>query len=761
MNKKYLEKLEYNKIIDTLENYAKTYIGKEKCKNLVPSKNVSFLLNQTYQAVSLIYKNGTAPVDSIPNVNMPIKSLESNFALIPGDLLNLASILKTSRELKEYLDLSQEGIDLLSQYFENLYINKPLEQEIYDKILDENTIADNASTKLNSIRKSEKNLGVDIKNKLNTIVHSSTYSKYLQDNTVTIKDERYVIPVKEEFRGQIKGFAHGFSSSGSTIFIEPLSVFELNNELNNLKIEEEIEIQKILSELSRKFMPIVEEIKNNIILIGEIDFIFAKASFSKAINGIKPEINDRKIVNLFKAKHPLIDTNKVVPIDITIGEKYNSLVITGPNTGGKTVALKTVGLLLLMAYSGILIPADEKSTIYVFDSIFADIGDEQSISDSLSTFSSHMLNIIDILKNASSKSLILLDELGSGTDPIEGSSLAISILEHFHTLNATTICTTHYQELKEYVLVTEGFENASFEFNLKTLSPTYKLLIGIPGKSNAFEISKRLGLDNKILENAKSRLNSDDVRIEDLLKEIYDNKLEIEKEKEETLKNLNQAQMLRKKLETDFESSKEKAILLVENAKKEARDLLIDAKDEANEIIKEMNTLKKKNNVQDLYDLKSEINEKIKEYIAPIGSESGNLTKEEAIPGLNVYVIPLGKNGVIKSKPNSSLEVEVEVGNLKTNVNINKLVKLTNVPKKDKVVQKSKNINSFKSKTISNEINVIGLTVLDAIPIIDKYLDDANLAKLETVRIVHGKGTGKLKDRNSYFLKKTSTCKII
>ena len=466
-----------------------------------------------------------------------------------------------------------------------------------------------------------------------------------------------------------------FLHLGSTIFIEPLSVFELNNELNSLKVEEEIEIQKILSELSKKLVPFVSEIKNNLLLIGEIDFIFAKASYSKSINGIMPEINNKKIVNLIQAKHPLIDKEKVVPIDISIGDKYNSLVITGPNTGGKTVALKTVGLLLAIAYSGILIPVSEESSIYIFDNIFADIGDEQSISDSLSTFSSHMLNIIEILKNATSNSLILLDELGSGTDPLEGSKLAISILEFFHNLNATTICTTHYQELKEYVMLTPGFENASFEFDLTALSPTYKLLLGIPGKSNAFEISKRLGLNEQILENAKSRLDSNDVRIEDLLKEIYDNKIEIEKEKEETLKNLNQVEMLRKKLETDYSSSQEKAILLVENAKKEARDLLIDAQEEANEIIKKMNNIKQKGHIQELYDLKNEINDKLKTISIPKNSENGNLSKKEAIPGLNVYVIPLGKNGVIKSKPNSSMEVEVEVGNLKTTVSINKLVK--------------------------------------------------------------------------------------
>lgn len=411
MNLKYLNKLEYNKILEILKGFAKTYLGKEKCKNLIPSNNVSYLLDQTYQAVNLIYRNGSLPLGSIPNITISIKNLESNFSLIPSDLLEIASILKTSRELKEYISLDTENIDLLAEYFNSLYADKLIEKEILDKILDENTIADNASSKLGSIRKAQKNLGIEIKNKLNTIVHSASYSKYLQDSIVTIKNERYVIPVKEEFRGQIKGFIHDVSSSGSTVFIEPLAVFELNNELNNLKAEESIEIAKILTELSRKLSLITAELKSNINLIGEIDFIFAKASYSKSINGIKPTINNNKIVNLIEARHPLIDTNKVVPIDISIGEKYSSLVITGPNTGGKTVCLKTFGLLLLMAYSGILIPANENSSIYIFDNIFADIGDEQSISESLSTFSSHMINIIEILNNVTDKSLILLDEL--------------------------------------------------------------------------------------------------------------------------------------------------------------------------------------------------------------------------------------------------------------------------------------------------------------------------------------------------------------
>lgn len=411
MNNKYLEKLEYNKVLEILCSFAKTYIGINKCKNLMPSTNVEYLLNQTYEAYNLICKNGNLPISKIDNIDILIKNLESNFSLDASDLLKLTHILKTSRELKEFFCFDENDYGLISSYFSSLYINKQLEKEINDKILDENTISDNASTKLKSIRKSQKDLGLEIKNKLNTIVHSNTYSKYLQDSVITIKNERYVVPVKEEYRGQIKGFVHDVSSSGSTIFIEPISVFELNNELNNLKADEQIEILRILDELSKKFANITNELKNDVSLIGEIDFIFAKASFSKSINGVKPEINENKYINLISARHPLIDKNKVVPIDINIGKNYSSLIITGPNTGGKTVALKTTGLLLLMAYSGILIPANENSSIYLFDNIYADIGDEQSISESLSTFSSHMLNIIEITKSATKNSLILLDEL--------------------------------------------------------------------------------------------------------------------------------------------------------------------------------------------------------------------------------------------------------------------------------------------------------------------------------------------------------------
>ena len=753
MNSKYLDKLEYNKILEILESFAKTYLGKNLCRNLKPSTNVSFLLEQTNQALGLIYKKGNLPLSSIPNIDIAIKNLESNFALTALDLLEIGSILKTSRELREYF--LNEDCNLILDSCDLIYINKLLEKEIFDKILDENTIADSASSKLSSIRKSQKNLGVEIKNKLNSIVHSNTYSKYLQDSIVTIKNERYVIPVKEEYRSQIKGFVHDVSSSGSTIFIEPLAVFELNNELNNLKAEEAIEIAKILTELSKKLMVITNELKNNIQLIGQLDFIFAKASFSKKLNGIKPNINNEKYINLIQARHPLIDESKVVPIDISIGKDYSSLIITGPNTGGKTVCLKTTGLLLLMAYSGILIPCKENSSIYVFDNIFADIGDEQSIAESLSTFSSHILNIVEIAKNATQNSLILLDELGSGTDPIEGSHLAISILDYFYNLGAIVISTTHYEELKQYAIITNGFENASFEFDLETLSPTYKLLIGIPGKSNAFEISERLGLKGSILDKARSLIDNDNICIEDLLKEIYNNQIEIEKQKEEISKNLRQVEMLRKKLETDYSDSEEKAILMVENAKKEARDILLDVQDEATQIIKKMNSLSKKNSktsLQEMYDLKNKVTDKIKDFSINNKNQKGNLSTDEIKLGMQVYVIPLGKNGTIVKLPNASSEVEIQVGSLKTTVTIDRLVKTKQEALKP--IQPAKNKSLIKSKNISNEINVIGLTVDEAIPIVDKYLDDANIAKLETIRIVHGKGTGKLKVGIHTFLKK-------
>ena len=551
-----LDKLEYSEIIKLISNYCKTYIGKETVLKLSPcfdSDEVSHLLEETTEAMDISIKKSNIPVCEIPNIDIWIKQLESTNVLSAKALIDVATILKVSRELKEFFfkdpSFNTNSFSILFDYFNSLYVNKNIESTIFEKILDENTIADNASPKLSSIRKNKKKAEQAIRDKLDSIIHSSSYSKYLMEPIVTIRNDRFVIPLKQEYRNMIKGFIHDISSSGSTVYIEPLAIFEINNEINNLKIEENIEIEKILQNLSILLYKYTNELKNNVILIGKLDVLSAKVLYSKSIDGIKPTLNTQKYINLIAARHPLIDKNNVVPINIALGKNFNSLIITGPNTGGKTVSLKTTGLLLLMAYTGLYIPCNENSSICVFKNIFADIGDEQSISESLSTFSSHMTNIINITNNANENSLILLDELGSGTDPIEGANLAISILNYFYNMGCLVISTTHYQELKNYALITDGFENASSEFDIENLRPTYKLLIGIPGKSNAFAISQKLGLKQQNLDNAYSLLKDDNIHIEDILKNIYDNKIQIEYEKQEIDKNLMQIQNLRKELE--------------------------------------------------------------------------------------------------------------------------------------------------------------------------------------------------------------------
>lgn len=738
MNTKYLKTLEFDKIIEKLTTYCKTYIGKENVANLLPTFNqykVTNLLELTNEATSLIYRKGNVPLSDLPNIEISIKNLESGATLSISALLNIARFLKISREVKEYFS-SGDDIDLssyqkLSDIFEAIYTNKSVEEKIYSVILDENTIADNASSKLSSIRRQAKKLEQEIREKLNSYIHSSTYSKYIMEPIITIRENRYVLPIKEEYKSQVKGFIHDVSSSGSTVFIEPISVFDLNSEISNLKIEEEIEIERILAELSSMLYDYTESMKSNISTLGDLDLIFAKASYSLDIDGICPKINDEKFVDFKSARHPLIDKNVVVPIDISIGKDYSCLVITGPNTGGKTVALKTTGLLLLMAYSGIYIPVKEGSSIYVFDNIFVDIGDEQSIQENLSTFSSHISNIVEITNNVTSNSLVLVDELGSGTDPIEGANLAISILEYLFKANAITICTTHYQELKNYCLTHKGFQNASFEFDLDNLKPTYKLLIGIPGKSNAFAISKKLGLNEEILKSASSLMKSQDVSIEELMKNIYDSKLAIEKEKEEIEKNSNQIEALRKSLEIQNSNQKEKQDKLLDKARNEAKQILQSAKDEANSVIRKLNNLGK-NDLTSANNLRNELNDKLKDLNADTSNDGINL---ESLKELNSKF----------SLKNSKIDSTSKKGNF-NNVGSN------NKTSSHSTVTFAKN-SKFKSQNISSEINVIGQTVDEAIFVIDKYLDDCAIAKLSPVRIVHGKGTGKLREGIHKFLR--------
>lgn len=654
-----LNKLEYNEIIKNLGGYCKTYLGKNLCEQLVPNfsyEQVDFLLNETKQADTLLHQKSIPPFYETEELEKYIKVLESNQTLSIKGLLNFAVLLKMCRELKEYFyDDSSVTFEYLEKYFSFLYSNPSIEKNIFDKIIDENTVADNASSKLASLRRNRKNFEQEVKDKLNGFIHSSTYAKYIMEPIVTIRNNRYVIPVKEEYRSYIKGFIHDTSSSGSTLYIEPTSIFELNNKINHIKIEEDIEIERILQILSSSLYEYVDQLKNNLALIASIDLIFAKANFGIDSFGIIPVLNNNKYIDLYKAKHPLIDKDKVVPIDISLGKSYVSLLITGPNTGGKTVALKTVGLLLLMAYSGIPIPCSESSSISVFSHIFADIGDEQSIQESLSTFSAHIKNIVEITNITDANSLVLLDELGSGTDPLEGAALAISILSYLKDIGSIVCCTTHYQELKEYALITDGFENASFEFDIENLKPTYKLLVGIPGKSNAFAISKRLGLNEQILNVANSHLKDDKIPIEELLKSIYDNKLEIEKQKEETEKNLRQIELLRKSLEQKQDDVLEKRAQLLEDAKLEARDILLSAKEEATEIIHELNS---SSDIKQANNLRNKLNDKLKAINSIHYTEQNNsfeaLAESDVKDGLNVYIASLGSNGyIVGNKINS------------------------------------------------------------------------------------------------------------
>ena len=754
-----LDKLEYSEIIKLISNYCKTYIGKETVLKLSPcfdSDEVSHLLEETTEAMDISIKKSNIPVCEIPNIDIWIKQLESTNVLSAKALIDVATILKVSRELKEFFfkdpSFNTNSFSILFDYFNSLYVNKNIESTIFEKILDENTIADNASPKLSSIRKNKKKAEQAIRDKLDSIIHSSSYSKYLMEPIVTIRNDRFVIPLKQEYRNMIKGFIHDISSSGSTVYIEPLAIFEINNEINNLKIEENIEIEKILQNLSILLYKYTNELKNNVILIGKLDVLSAKVLYSKSIDGIKPTLNTQKYINLIAARHPLIDKNNVVPINISLGKNFNSLIITGPNTGGKTVSLKTTGLLLLMAYTGLYIPCNENSSICVFKNIFADIGDEQSISESLSTFSSHMTNIINITNNANENSLILLDELGSGTDPIEGANLAISILNYFYNMGCLVISTTHYQELKNYALITDGFENASSEFDIENLRPTYKLLIGIPGKSNAFAISQKLGLKQEILDNAYSLLKNDNIHIEDILKNIYDNKIQIEYEKQEIDKNLMQIQNLRKELEKENKDVKQKEQELIENAELEAREIILTAKDEVNEIIKKLNNIN--GDLKTANNLRNTLNDKLKQFdVKKI--ENGNLEKKDIQLGMLVEVIPFNATGTVISLPNKSNEVQIQIGNTKMNIslsNLNKTKKtLTNENFSTTKVNRN---NGSKSKYISPEINVIGQNVDEAIYIIDKYLDDCTISNISPIRIVHGKGTGKLREGIHAFLKK-------
>lgn len=756
---KLLKTLEFDKIINKLNMFSSTSLGKELCDSLLPNfdfYSVKTSLSETNEAVSAILRYGAPSFSSIHDIRNLINRAKINSILSAGELLNTADTLRGARNLKNYFEQFEENSPLLEEKFNQLYTNKLLEDEIYRIIDTEDHIFDHASSELSKIREQIKTHELNIKEKLNSIIRGNSYSKYLQENIVTIRNNRYVIPVKQEFRGNVPGLVHDSSATGSTLFIEPMAIVNENNKIHELYIKEKAEIERILLMLSQKISNISDELDFLMINISKLDFYFAKAKFSIDNNCFMPKLNQEGYINLKQARHPLIEKDKVVPIDVYLGKEFNSLIITGPNTGGKTVTLKTIGLLSLMTYSGLFIPCMESSDIAIFDRIFVDIGDEQSIEQSLSTFSSHITNIIKITKKVTSNSLVLLDELGSGTDPIEGAALAISILEYLYKKGAKIAASTHYSELKTYALTTNGVKNASCEFDIKTLKPTYKLVIGLPGKSNAFAISKRLGLFDEILNNAKSFVAHEQVKFEDVISELQKDKQIIEKEKQETSRKLAEISALRKELKESKEKLEIYKTKILENARAEATDILISAEETAKESIKEIKEAKRLKDI-DVNQKLDKARNKIKKQLSKTYKKATDIetTYEpfDVTVGMNVYIPSLDQEASVLTLPDNDGNLFIQAGIIKSKINMKKLKPLkkenTNTINNVKISVNSK----LKAKDISTEISLRHMHVDEALYELDKYINDALIANLTTIRIVHGKGEGILRKAVHEYLK--------
>ncbi|MTI68219.1 MAG: endonuclease MutS2 [Firmicutes bacterium] len=766
MREKTLKVLEYKKILGMLKEKAESSLGKELINELTPNIKKDEIENaqlETEEALTIMIKRGNPPLGGIHDVSKDIKRANLGASLTPKGLLKIADTLRAARNLRNYLKHDKEDKDtkypLLENMFYNLNIHKNIEKDIEKAIISEEEISDDASPKLKDIRRQKQNKHASIRNKLNSIINSSSKQKYLQESIITIRGDRYVVPVKMEHKAQIPGIVHDQSSSGATIFIEPVAVVELNNQLRELKSEEKNEIERILAVLTEKVNKISEDIKNNQKILSKLDFTFAKGKFALDMKAIKPILNNDGYINIKQGRHPLIEANEVVPIDIYLGKDFTSLVITGPNTGGKTVTLKTVGLLTLMAQSGLHIPANQGSQIAVFDSVFADIGDEQSIEQSLSTFSSHMTNIVDILKSINKNSLVLFDELGAGTDPTEGAALAMAILDHLYNKGIRTLATTHYSELKIYAVTNEGVENASVEFDVETLSPTYRLLIGIPGKSNAFEISKRLGLQEFIINSATRFLSKENIEFEDVLAQIEKDRKISEENREESEKLKSEVKQLKKELTEKKQKINNMKKNTLRQAKEEARSILENAKEEANIIIKELRNMstemKKERNkkIQNAKDkLKSELDNVDDSLTEDILSSKNTKPPKNLKKGDTVKILNLDQTGSVLTEPDGDGNLTVQAGIMKINVNVENL-KRAKDESESKSQQATKGIIRSKSTSIKTELDLRGKNLEEAIMEVDKYLDDVYIAGLNEVTIIHGKGTGVLRQGIKQLLK--------
>lgn len=777
MNKRTLRVLEYYKIIEQLTGFATCPAGKRLCEKLKPSTDRTEIeRNQelTADALARVYQQGSISFSGVYPIGEALKRVSVGAALSVSELLDVAKLLKVAKRVQQYGSQAKEreGVgaegrtDSLTGYFDALMPLEHLEREIDRCILSEDEIADDASAALKDIRRSMKAANNKVHDVLNGIVSKQANQSMLQDALVTMRNGRYCIPVKAEYKGQFPGMVHDQSATGSTFFIEPMAVVDLNNEIKELAAKEAMEIEKILADLSGQVALYRESIETDVSILTEMDFIFAKAAFAKACDGTRPEFNDKGVVEIKKGRHPLLEKHSVVPVDIRLGEEFSMLIITGPNTGGKTVSLKTLGLLTLMGQSGLHIPAFQGSKLSVFRDVFADIGDEQSIEQSLSTFSSHMSNIVYIMKHAGRDTLVLFDELGGGTDPVEGSALAIAILNELHSRDIRCMATTHYSELKTFAMTTEGIENACCEFDVDTLSPTYHLLIGIPGKSNAFAIAEKLGLPSGVIEGAKAQVDSSAIDMETLLADLEKSKKTIEQEKEEIAANKEEIQKLKERLASKNEHIEQRKQDILRNAREEARDILEEAKAFADASIRKYNNWEKKPDTasnRDMEKARGEIRDKLNavnstlEYRTP---ERKSASKPEDFHiGDTVRVLSLNLEGTVRSLPNQKGELTVQMGILQSTVKLSDVEPVKGAKKPKPEPKNAYRAPAGKAKSIKPEINLLGLTVDEAIMELDKYLDDACLSHLNQVRVVHGKGTGALRKGIHEYLKRQSYVK--
>ncbi len=767
MNEKALRTLEYGKIIEKLQQYAGSEAGKKKCAALKPLTElgkIRELQQETSDALARIYSKGGVSFNGIPEIGGTIKLLEVGSTLMAGELLKLASVLFATQRVKQFGTSGQEEItDSLTERFELLEPMVLLRTEIERCIISEEEIADDASSGLKQVRRHMRIANDKIREQLASIVNSQDNKLMLQDALVTMRNGRYCLPVKQEYQSKFSGMIHDRSAKGATVFMEPMAIVKLNNELAELALQEKEEIEKVLATLSEEAAKHTENLEYNRVTLAELDFIFARATLSKAMKATEPVFNERGYVNIKKARHPLIDPHKVVPIDIYLGDEFDLLIITGPNTGGKTVSLKTVGLFTLMGQAGLHIPAFDGSELSVFEEVFADIGDEQSIEQSLSTFSSHMTNTVSILQQANERSLVLFDELGAGTDPTEGAALAMAILTSLHRRGIRTMATTHYSELKIFALSTEGVSNACCEFSVETLRPTYRLLIGIPGKSNAFAISQKLGLSEQIINEARDFIGVKDQSFEDVIAELEQKRIAAEQREEEAQKLFAEAKELKQKLaekNEKLDSAKER---ILRDANEKAKDILQEAKDYADATIKKFNKWGKSGAGREMEQERNELRNRLGEKENSLAlkqkkaKKNARLTTEEIKVGTTVHVLSLDLIGTVASLPGAKGEFYVQMGVMRTLVNIRD-VELAKPDLQQEEDKKDKSgagkIKMNKSMSISPECNLIGMRVDEALPVLEKYLDDAYLSHLPKVTIIHGRGTGALRDAVHQYLKR-------